>query len=101
MHLTYQHLRMVLLCVGCASVVWVGAGWAVDGPPASSGSRRMGTEPAAGGGYERGAPPLVRDRLREDEQIHRIYLCTTRSKLDPESDQLERSWACVATSDDG
>ena len=98
MRCAYRRLKVALLGMGFVYAVWFGAGWVLTGPPTAPDGRRLGAETPAGS-RERGAPPLIRDRLHQDEQIHRIYLCTTHSRVDLDADLLEHSWACVATSD--
>jgi hypothetical protein len=99
-HCAYLRFRTVLLSVGFGLAVCLGTGWMLNGPLGVSDAGPARTETAFGPGRGPGAPAPARDRLRANEQIHRIYLCTLRSQIARETDELERSWSCVATSDD-
>src|SRR5215203_1201243 len=100
MRRTYQHLRMVVLSVGFGVAVWFGAGWLLVGLSDPLGGSRPTIE-APGSDPAQAAPPVIRNKLREDEQIHRIYFCTARPRHGPDADPMERSWACVAISGGG
>jgi hypothetical protein len=100
-HAAYRRLRTVLLTVGLGLAVCLGTGWMLNGPLAVPDVGAIRTSAVPGQGPGAGAPSPARDRLHANEQIHRVYLCTPRMQVAPEADELERSWACVATSDDG
>jgi len=94
------HLRAPLLGAIATVALCGAAGWLLAGQVAATNSESAAEERAIQPDREQNRPEHRRATPREDEPIHRIYFCTARPRSDSDSDQVGRSWVCVATSDD-